>query len=222
MPQNHPSRFLEERQRRERAARRAPSMERMQVPVIASPPRLSLSPTFPPTRSTSTSTLASMRMSTPELEGSEYLEPILADSTYTRRLESSVQDTTGQTESKPWGFEQYTSLLRRQTARDVGMVKGQPGAHRSPTCKTQHVQSSGGYKAPLTAEQQEQRGRIARESRAREEEEKKEAEEDNALMDSFDFEPTIAPHVPKFQHSFADRKAFSSSRGSSGGSERRG
>ncbi|KAB8296166.1 hypothetical protein EYC80_008951 [Monilinia laxa] len=206
MHNTHRSRFLDESPRRERVSRRAPSMERMQVPVAVSP-QVSPILTFTSTTSTSTST----RMSTPELEGSEFLEPTLAESTYARRAESSVLDTA-QFDSKPWGYEQYMGLQRKQTGGDAGIAKSQPGAHSSLTSTPQYIESSGVYKAPLTAEEQEERERIEREGRARKEAEKKQTEEDNALMDSFGFEPTI-PHVPKYQSSFADRIVFSSSGG---------
>ncbi|KAA8567976.1 hypothetical protein EYC84_008406 [Monilinia fructicola] len=191
MYNHHRSFSRDESPRRERVARRVPSMERMQSPIVVSP-QASPIPTFTSTTSTSTST----RMSTPELEGSEYLEPMLAESTYARQVESSVLDTA-HFESKPWGYERYMGLQRRQTGGDAGIVKTQPAKHRSLTHVPQYIESSRVHEAPLTAEEQEERGRIAREWRAREEREKKETEEDNALMDSFGFEPTIGPYMPK-------------------------
>ncbi|ESZ93072.1 hypothetical protein SBOR_6547 [Sclerotinia borealis F-4128] len=216
MYHNYRSRYLEKGQR---ATRKPPSMERMQVPVLVSSSSRSAS------ASTFTSPFPSRRpssitMSTPEMEGSEFLEPTLAESTYARHATSSYTQAPGtaKTKTKPWSYAQYVGLQRGQIeAGKTRTVNEQPGAHASPTYSPQYMENSGAYKAPLTAEEQVQRERFAREWRAREEREKRETDEDNALMDSFEFEPTIRPYVPKFQYSFAGRKGFSSSGTSSGG-----
>ncbi|KAI9649247.1 hypothetical protein NHQ30_001815 [Ciborinia camelliae] len=201
----------ENHRNRQQGAKRVPSMERMQVPV---PVVGSSSPESSLTRSTFT------RMSTPELVGSEFLEPTLAESTYARHAESSyIQDPeTANADSKPWRYAQYLGLQREQTvAGNARIIKEQPGAHHSPTHAPQHVESRGVYKAPLSDAEREQRERIEREWRAREERDTVQTEEDNAVMDSIVFEPTIRPYAPKYQSSFADRKGNSSSSASSSG-----
>ncbi|KAF7865262.1 hypothetical protein EAF04_006239 [Stromatinia cepivora] len=206
MSHNYRSRFLEESQRQARSApgqeprqalRRVPSPERMQVPVVVS----STSPDL----STSTSSLmrsgSSTRMSTPELEGSEYLEPILAESTYARRATSREEVRgadygTMNKSSKPrGGYAQYLGIQREQNvAKKQEIVTTQPGAYRAPVYTPQHLES---------------------------EKDRHETEQDNAVMDSVGFEPTIRPNVSKYESSFAGRKKYKSLTGSGNSSEER-
>ncbi|KAJ8069083.1 hypothetical protein OCU04_002757 [Sclerotinia nivalis] len=226
---NYRSRFQEESQRAARSApgqasgreprqasrqalRRVPSPERMQVPVVVSSNSRGLS------TSTSTSSLtrsgSSSGMSTPELVGSEYLEPILAESTYARRATSTeeVRGTNHGTvnkSSKPWGgYAQYLGIQREQS---VAKKEVEPGAHRAPVYTPQHLESSDVYKSSLTAAEHEQRGRTSN---------RRGTKQDNAVMDSIEFEPTIRPHVSKYQSSFASRKRYKSFGGSGNSSER--
>ncbi|TGO21161.1 hypothetical protein BPAE_0236g00020 [Botrytis paeoniae] len=224
--------------------RRAPSMERMQVSVYSSDyPRPVLRPvprpvfpivasSKPPNLSTS-SAPSSMRMSADDLEGSEYLEPTLTESTFARQsVSSSVLNPgygTVSASSKPWGnaakymewgnVAQYMGLNRgRSGTENKKLVMKQPGSNRAPVYTPQRLESDVfAFKAPLTAKEQELRERIVRKSREKEEKEereRRETEAEDAAMDDMEFGPTIPPYTPKYQSSFVNRKGFSSPSGS--------
>ncbi|KAF7909697.1 uncharacterized protein EAF01_003415 [Botrytis porri] len=226
-----------ERHKSSQRSRRAPSMERMQVSVHSSDyPRPVLRPvprpvfpivasSKPPTLPTSSAS-SSMRMSANDLEGSEYLEPTLAESTFARQsVSSTVLDPgygTVSASSKPWGnaakymewgnVAQYMGLKGgRSGAENKKLVTKQPGANRAPIYTPQRLESDAfAIQAPLTAKEQELRERIARKSRENEERERRETEAEDAAIDNVEFGPTIPPYTPKYQSSFANRKGFSS------------
>ncbi|KAF7935717.1 hypothetical protein BELL_0198g00060 [Botrytis elliptica] len=230
-----------EKHKSSRRSRRAPSMERMQVsfhssdyprPVLRPVPKPVfpiVSSSKPPNRSTP-SAPSSMRMSADDLEGSEYLEPTLAESNFARQsVSSSVLNPgygTVSASSKPWGnaakymewgnVAQYMGLKGgRSGAENKKLVMKQPGSNRAPVYTPQHLESDVfAFKAPLTAKEQELREGIARKSREKEERERRETEAEDAAMDDVEFGPTIPPYTPKYQSSFANRKGFSSPSGS--------
>ncbi|TEY32126.1 hypothetical protein BOTCAL_0756g00010 [Botryotinia calthae] len=230
-----------ERHKSSQRSRRAPSMERMQISVLSSdPPRRVLRPVprpvYPiitssklPNLSTS-SVSSSMRMSADDLEGSEYLEPTLAESSFARQSVSgsvlkSDYDTLSAS-SKPWGnaakymewgnVAQYMGLKSgRSGAENKRPATKQPGSNRAPVYTPQHLESDGfAFQHPLTAKEQELRARIAREAREKEERERRETEAEDAVMDTIQFGPSIPPCIPKYQSSFVNRKGFSSLGGS--------
>ncbi|TGO13052.1 hypothetical protein BTUL_0077g00040 [Botrytis tulipae] len=230
-----------ERHKSTQRSRRAPSMERMQVsvhssdyprPVLRSVPR----PIFPivassklPNISTSSAS-SSMRMSADDLEGSEYLEPTLAESKFARQSVSSSVLKPGygtvSASSKPWGnaakfmewgnVAQYMGLKGgRSGAENKKPVTKQPGTNRAPVYTPQRLERDVfAFKTPLAAKEQQLRERIARKSREEEERERRETEAEDAAMDDVEFGPTIPPCIPKYQSSFANRKGFSSPSGS--------
>ncbi|TGO58501.1 hypothetical protein BCON_0054g00310 [Botryotinia convoluta] len=230
-----------ERHTSNQRSRRAPSMERMQVSVHSSDyPRPVLRPvpkpvfpivacSKPPNLSTSSAS-SSMRMSADDLEGSEYLEPTLAESTFARQSVSSTVLNPGygtvSASSKPWGnaakymewgnVAQYMGLKGgRSGAENKKLVTKQPGTNRAPVYTPQRLESDVfAFKAPLAAKEQELRERIARKSREKEEKERRETEAEDAAMDDVEFGPTIPPYTPKYQSSFVNRKGFSSPSGS--------
>ncbi|TGO65635.1 hypothetical protein BOTNAR_0076g00300 [Botryotinia narcissicola] len=229
-----------ERHKSSQRSRRAPSMERMQVsvhssdyprPVLRSVPRPILpivASSKPPNISTSSAS-SSMRMSADDLEGSEYLEPTLAESTFARQSVSSSVLKPGygtvSASSKLWGnapefmewgnVAQYMGLKGgRSGAENKKLVTKQPGTNRAPVYTPQRLERDVfAFKAPLAAKEQQLRERIARKSRE-EERERRETEAEDAAMDDVEFGPTIPPWIPKYQSSFANRKGFSSPSGS--------
>ncbi|KAF5877514.1 uncharacterized protein Bfra_001881 [Botrytis fragariae] len=230
-----------ERHKSSQRSRRAPSMERMQVSVHSSDyPRPVLRPvprpvspivasSKPPNLSTSSAS-SSMRMSADDLEGSEYLEPTLAESTFARQsVSSSVLNpgySTVSAPSKRWGnaakymewgnVAQYMGLKgERSGVENKKLVMKQQGSTRAPVCTPQRLESNiFAFKAPLIAKEQELQERIARKSREKDERERRETEAEDAAMDDVEFGPTIPPYIPKYQSSFVNRKGFSSLSGS--------
>lgn len=221
-----------ERHKSSQRSRRAPSMERMQVSVHSSDyPRPVLRPVpvpiFPivasskPPNISISSASSSMRMSADDLEGSEYLEPTLAESTFARQsVSSSILKPdygTVSASSKPWGnVAKYMGLKGgRSGAENKKLVTKQPGTNRAPVYTPQRLESDAfAFKAPLAAKEQQLRERTARKSREKEERERRETEAEDAAMDGVEFGPTIPPYIPKYQSSFAKRKGFSSPSGS--------
>ncbi|KAF7933047.1 uncharacterized protein EAE97_008814 [Botrytis byssoidea] len=230
-----------ERHKSSQRSRRAPSMERMQVSahssdypraVLRSVPR----PVFPivasskPPNISTSSVSSSMRMSADDLEGSEYLEPTLAESTFARQSVSSRVRKPGygtvSASSKPWGnaanfmewgnVAQYMGLKGgRSGAENKKLVTKQPGTNRAPVYRPQRLERDVfAFKAPLAAKEQQLRERVTRKSREEEGRERRETEAEDAAMDDVEFGPTIPPWIPKYQSSFANRKGFSSPSGS--------
>ncbi|KAF7899728.1 hypothetical protein EAF00_004064 [Botryotinia globosa] len=228
-----------ERHKSTQRSRRAPSMERMQVsihssdyprPVLRSVPR----PIFPivasskPPGISTSSASSSIRMSADDLEGSEYLEPTLAESTFARQSVSSSVFKPGYdtASSKPWGnaakfmewgnVAQYMGLKGgRSGAENKKLVTKQPGTNRAPVYTPQRLERDVfAFKAPLAVKEQQLRERVARKSREEEERERRETEAEDAAMDDVEFGPTIPPWIPKYQSSFANRKGFTSPSGS--------
>lgn len=230
-----------ERHKSSQRSRRAPSMERMQVSVLSSDsPRRVLRPVprpvYPiaassnPVNLSTSSPSSSMRMSADDLEGSEYLEPTLAESTFARQSVSSTAPNpdygTVSASLKPWrnaakymewgNVAQYMGLKGgRSGAENKKSVTKQPRPNRTPGYTPQHFESDGfAFQRPLTATEQELRERIAREAREKEERERRETEAEDAVMDTIQFGPSIPPYIPKYQSSFVNRKGFSSPSGS--------
>ncbi|TGO43380.1 hypothetical protein BHYA_0001g00080 [Botrytis hyacinthi] len=230
-----------ERHKSSQRSRRAPSMERMQVSVHSSDyPRPVLRPvprpifpivasSKPPNLSTSSAS-SSMRMSADDLEGSEYLEPTLAESIFARQSVSSNVFNPGygtvSASSKPWGnaakymewgyVAQYMGLKGgRSGAENRKIGTKQPGTNRAPAYTPQRLESDVfAFKAPLAAKEQELREHSVEKSREKEERERCETEAEDAAMDDVEFGPTIPPYIPRYQSSCANRKGFSSPSGS--------
>ncbi|KAF7955965.1 hypothetical protein EAE96_004886 [Botrytis aclada] len=225
-----------ERHKSSQRSRRAPSMERMQVSIHSSDyPRPVLRPvprpifpivasSKPPNPSTSSAS-SSIRMSADDLEGSEYLEPTLAESTFTRQsVSSSVLNAgygTVSASSKPQGnaarFMEWGNV-----AQYMGLKRGRSGAEnkklvtkRAPVYTPQRLESDAfAFQAPLAVKEQELRERFAGKSREKEERERRETEAEDAAIDNVEFGPTIPPYTPRYQSSFVNRKGFSSPNGS--------
>lgn len=107
-----------------------------------------------------------------------------------------------------WGYDQYRGAQR--VAGVVGDYIGEklaeynkPDERPYDGYSSDDMVTSGEYKRPMTTKERMKREEIQREKWEKEERERLQTENDNRMIDSVVFEPSITRlHVPRFSSSF--------------------